>query len=98
MEALKILESLMDSGAVNNSVAIEVLKKLHGEGVINLTKQLHEQCMAELRTVMSRDVVDSVVSKLAVIRELLPEKSDEEVMAIIDDNDSMTASEILGGE
>ena len=95
MEALEILKSLLDTGAVDDSIALIALKELHQKGVINLVKHLHEQCMTDLRGVMSRDVVDTVVGRLGIIRDLLPDSDD--VLAIVED-DNYTTDEILGGE
>ncbi len=95
MDALKILDSLLDSGAVDNTTALEVLKELHQRGVINLVRQLHEQNVADFAKGMTtRSAIDGVISRLKVMRDLIPATDD--VLDVVDENQSVT--EILGSD
>ena len=95
MESKKILNSLLDTGAVDNHVALEVLTELHQRGVINLVEHLNEQNLVLLNSGTNRENLVAVSDNITVILNLLPDSSVDDVLSPIEDINSSVA-DILG--
>ena len=94
MDSVKILESLIDSGAVDSFTALEVLKEMHQRGVINLVKHFNELNIEVLSSgTPTIPVLKSVVERINVVIDLLP-SVDDEVIAPIDESQSV--ADIMG--
>ncbi len=93
MENKKILRSLFDLDVIDDNASLAILKTLHENGLFDLVGHFREQI--KFADKVTRKACDELIAKITVLRELLPEDNDNDVLAPLI-NENQTTDEILG--
>jgi rRNA pseudouridine-1189 N-methylase Emg1 (Nep1/Mra1 family) len=96
VKSVEILETLLDSGAVDENTALEVLKEMHRKGIINLVKQLNEQNINALTGgAITKPVLVATADRINVMIDLMPDEA-EVLSPVVEDTDVQSVADIMG--